>query len=73
MTHKHSEYLHWAKTQSRAKYNLATSGVAGFPVKELPFDLCEVEIEGDHGYGYQPLTQAISAYHGIDPDSVVQA
>ena len=28
MRHKRSEYMHWAKTQSRARYNLATSGVA---------------------------------------------
>ena len=27
MTHKSSEYMYWAKTGSKATYNLATSGV----------------------------------------------
>ena len=38
MRHKHSEYMHWAKTQSRAPYNLATSGVGHCPMSEVPFD-----------------------------------
>jgi hypothetical protein len=38
MTHKHSEYMHWAKTSSKARWNLATSGVGPFPLRELPFD-----------------------------------
>src|ERR1035437_8464030 len=35
MRHKQSEYMHWAKTQSRARFNLATSGVGAFPLGEL--------------------------------------
>jgi aspartate/methionine/tyrosine aminotransferase len=70
--HKHSDYMHWAKTRSRARYNLATSGVAAFPLRELP-DLPELEINGDNSYGYPPLKQAIAEHHGIDPDCVVTA
>ena len=36
MRHRHSDYMHWAKTQSRARFNLATSGVGSFPLQELP-------------------------------------
>jgi aspartate/methionine/tyrosine aminotransferase len=73
MKHKHSEYMHWAKTQSKARYNLATSGVGAFPMRELPVDLGAVEINGDNSYGYSPLQKEIAARYGIDPDCVVEA
>ena len=73
MRHKHSDYMHWSKTQSRARFNLATSGVAPFPFRELPIDLKEFEINGDDSYGYAPLQQAIAARHGVDPDCVVES
>jgi len=73
MTHKHSDYMHWSKTQSRARFNLATSGVAPFPLRELPVHLETLEINGDYGYGYPPLQKAIATHHGIDPDCVVES
>jgi aspartate/methionine/tyrosine aminotransferase len=73
MRHKHSDYMYWSKTQSRARFNLATSGVAWFPLCELPIDLKELEINGDDSYGYAPLQQAIAAHHGVDPDCVVES
>ena len=73
MRHKHSDYMHWSKTQSRARFNLATSGVAPFPVRELPVDLKELEINGENSYGYAPLQQAIASHHGVDPDCVVES
>jgi aspartate/methionine/tyrosine aminotransferase len=73
MKQKHSNYMHWSKTQSRVRYNLATSGVAHFALRELPIDLKEFEINGDNSYGYAPLQKAIAARHGVDPDCVVEA
>jgi len=73
MRHKHSDYMHWSKTRSRARFNLATSGVAPFPLRELPVNLKELEINGDNSYGYPPLQQAIAAHHGVDPDCVVES
>ena len=73
MRHKHSDYMHWSKTQSRARFNLATSGVAPFPFRELPIDLKDLELNGDNSYGYAPLQQAIAAHHGIDPECVVES
>jgi aspartate/methionine/tyrosine aminotransferase len=64
--------MHWAKTQSRARFNLATSGVGAFPLAELGV-LPPLEINGDNSYGYAPLKQAIAARHGVDPDCVVTA
>jgi aspartate/methionine/tyrosine aminotransferase len=73
MRHKHSDYMHWSKTQSRARFNLATSGVASFPLRELPFDPRELEINGDDNYGYVPLQEAIARHHSVDPECVVES
>jgi hypothetical protein len=64
--------MHWAKTQSRARFNLATSGVGSFPLAELPRQPA-LEINGDSTYGYAPLKQAIARKCGVDPDCVVAA
>jgi len=73
MTHKHSDYMHWSKTQSRARFNLATSGVAPFPLRELPVHLETLEINGYDDYAHPPLQKAIAAHHGVDPDCVVES
>jgi aspartate/methionine/tyrosine aminotransferase len=71
MRQKYSEYMNWAKTQSRARFNLATSGVGGFPMSELPMPRLEINPPG--GYGYAPLSAAIGRHCGVDPDCVVTA
>jgi aspartate/methionine/tyrosine aminotransferase len=73
MRHKQSDYMHWAKTKSRARYNLATSGVGHVPLRELPFDFSRLEIRGENSYGYAPLQCAIARHSGADPDCVVEA
>jgi aspartate/methionine/tyrosine aminotransferase len=73
MTHKHSDYIHWSKMQSRARFNLATSGVAPFPLRELPVQLETLEINGYDGYGHPPLQKAIATHHGVDPECVVES
>src|ERR1051326_6117680 len=73
MRPKFSEYMHWAKTQRKARYNLATSGVGAFPLRDLPYDLTRLEIHGDNSYGYGPLKQAIAAHADVDPECVVTA
>ena len=65
--------MHWSKTESRARFNLATSGVASFPLRELPVDLETLEINGDSSYGHAPLQKAIATHHGVDPDCVVES
>ena len=44
MRHRHSDYMLWAKTQGRARFNLATSGVGSFPLHELPVTIDQLEI-----------------------------
>ena len=67
-----STYMHWAKTRSSAKYNLATSGLANLSLKDLDVSLEELEIT-DGGYGYRPLVEAIAHRYRVGTDSIVTA
>jgi hypothetical protein len=65
--------MHWAKLHSAARFNLASSGVAGYPLSALPVSLDQLQINGDSTYGYPPLQRAIANKCGVDPDCVVAA
>lgn len=66
-----SAYMHWAKTKSRARFNLATSGVPGYPLADLGADMKDLEINGPGGYGYTPLREAISREYGVPVNCIV--
>jgi aspartate/methionine/tyrosine aminotransferase len=63
----------WAKLHGGARFNLASSGVAGFPLSELPVSIEQLQINGDSAYGYEPLQHAIANKCGVDPECVVAA
>jgi hypothetical protein len=65
--------MHWAKTRRQAQFNLATSGVAPFPLRELGVSIEDLEPAGDFGYGFPPLQAAIARKHGVAPECVVEA
>lgn len=67
-----SEYMHWAKTGSRARFNLATSGLANLQLKDLQVSLADLEIT-EGGYGYAPLIALLAARFRVDAASVVTA
>ncbi len=68
---RHSDYLYWARTESQARFNLATSGVGPFPLSEIPFASEQLGYHGDCPYGYTPLQDAIAKKCEVDPDCVV--
>lgn len=70
---KQSDYMHWAKTRSHARFNLATSGLANLSLKDLRVSLDDLEITGTTGYGYEPLVKALADRHRVDPGCVVTA
>lgn len=67
-----SSYMHWAKTSSTAKFNLATSGMPNLSIRDLRVSLDDLEITNG-GYGYGPLMERIGARYRIDRDSIVTA
>ncbi len=68
-----SQYMEWAKTTSQAKYNLALSGVIGYPLADLPVAIEDLEINGANSYGYEPLLEALAAKFNVEPQCVVHA
>ncbi|MGD0736109.1 MAG: aminotransferase class I/II-fold pyridoxal phosphate-dependent enzyme [Terracidiphilus sp.] len=68
-----SVYLGWARLTPREKYNLASSGIMGYPLSELPINLQALEINGPDVYGYKPLVQRLAQKCGVTPDCVVTA
>lgn len=68
-----SAYMEWVKTQSRAPFNLANSGVKNYSLAALGADFHSLELCGPGAYGYRPLVKAIAAKCGVDEDCVVTA
>lgn len=63
----------WAKRRSQAKYNLATSGVAHWKLRDLPLKIEDLEISGPSYYGFEPLQNALSKHCGVDTSRIVAA
>src|SRR5579864_8645747 len=72
-SHAFSPYMEWAKLHSTAKFNLATSGMAGFPLAGLGVAIDQLEINGPSIYGYEPLLQAIARRYRVPQECVVSA
>ena len=67
-----SSYMHWAKTKSTARFNLATSGMPNLSIRELRVSLADLEITNG-GYGYGPLIERIASRYRVDQNSIVTA
>ena len=73
-TEAHSPYLVWVKTQPKAKYNLATSGVSNLPLSKLPVRIEDLAISGQTpGYGYAPLQESLARHARVSKECVVAA
>ena len=68
-----SDYMEWAKTQSGARFNLASSGVEAYPLAELPVRPEDLELTGPSFYGYPPLQERLAQRAGTTPEHVVAA
>ena len=67
-----SSYMHWAKTRSGARFNLATSGMPNVSIRDLHVSLEDLEIT-DGGYGYGPLIERIEQRYRVGRESIVTA
>jgi aspartate/methionine/tyrosine aminotransferase len=65
-----SSYMHWAKTQSQSRFNLATSGLGNLSIRDLRVSLDDLELTYG-GYGYEPLLDAIAARYRVSASSIV--
>jgi aspartate/methionine/tyrosine aminotransferase len=65
-----SSYMHWAKTQSESRFNLATSGLGNLSIRGLRVSLDDLELTHG-GYGYPPLLRALATRYGVQTSSIV--
>ena len=70
---RQSKYMHWAKTRSHARFNLATSGLGNLSLKDLRVSLDDLEITGTTGYGYEPLIRSLADRYRVDTANIVTA
>jgi hypothetical protein len=66
-----SDYMHFAKYGADARFNLATSGVAGAELADLGVTLDDLALHGVNAGGYRPLMERVAARFGVDPACVV--
>lgn len=67
-----SSYMHWAKTQSGSRFNLATSGLGNLSLRDLRVSLDDLELTSG-GYGYEPLLQELATRYRVNTRSIVTA
>lgn len=68
-----SPYMEFAKLHSSAKYHLGTSGLMGYPLKELPVRIEDLEINGESFYGYAPLVERLAKKNDVARENVMYA
>lgn len=69
-----SPYMQWAKKRSSSRFNLATSGLASYPLSQLPLKIEDLDpLTRGGAYGYRPLQQALAAHCGVSTENVVAA
>ena len=68
-----SIYMPWAKLRSHARFNLATSGVAHWKLRDLPMSVDDLEISGPSFYGFDPLQQALAVHCRVPAERIVAA
>src|SRR5712691_7778556 len=71
MNHKGSQFMHWAKTRPKVKYDLALSGILNLPFAELDPQLSDLELHGDNAYGYRPLVDTLAVHCRVGRENVV--
>ena len=66
-----SDYMRFAKLDTAARFNLASSGVADCAMANLGAEIGSLKLHGSNSYGYAPLVEAVADRFSIDPACVV--
>ena len=68
-----SEYIRWAKSRERFRYNLGRSSIRPCPPGDLAAGPEDFAICGDNAHGWDPLRHTLAKRYGVDSDRVVLA
>lgn len=66
-----SEYMHFAKFGTAARYGIASSGVKDALLSDLDLSWDDLALHGPNAGGYRPLMEKIAARFGVDVAHVV--
>jgi len=66
-----STYLTWLKTIASVKNNLASSGVIGIGLRDVPFKQTKFEVNSTGTNGFAPLLREIAEHYHVDSSSIV--
>jgi aspartate/methionine/tyrosine aminotransferase len=64
-------YMEWAKSRPLAKINLSRSGLPDRSFDDLNLERADLDINGEHPYGYPPLIEAIASRYRVDEKNVL--
>jgi aspartate/methionine/tyrosine aminotransferase len=67
------EYMQWAKDHPKPDINLCSSGMPRLTADAVSIKWDEIELDGDNGYGYEPLLQSAADRYGVEQNQVVPA
>jgi aspartate/methionine/tyrosine aminotransferase len=65
-----SPYMRWAKSNFHARYNLANSGLMSYKLSQLPIKIEDIELNGTHYYGYEPLLSEIGKRYNVGTENI---
>jgi aspartate/methionine/tyrosine aminotransferase len=66
-----SPYMRYAKLETGAKYNLASSGIADCDWSDLGLEPADLALNDHSPYGWRPLAEAIAKRFDVNPTCVV--
>ena len=69
----HAPYMEWAKTRPVPEIDLAGSNILACTLDDLPTAADALALSGSNDNGYRPLSEAIAARYGVEPDRVTTA
>jgi aspartate/methionine/tyrosine aminotransferase len=68
-----SDYMHWAKFKTPARFALTGSEVPHFRMDSLAIGIADLDLDGASHPRYPPLREAIATRYGVTPEQVVAA
>jgi aspartate/methionine/tyrosine aminotransferase len=68
-----SEYIRWAKSRERFRYNIGRSSIRPCPQELLRIRAQDVVVNGPNAHGWEPLREALGARQGVSPERIVLA
>jgi len=68
-----SDYIRWAKSRERFRYNIGRSSIRACPVEQFDPSDFRLAVNGPNAHGWEPLRAALADRYGVEIERVVLA